>query len=147
MAVELPSVLHTFVPNQTLTANQYHIVDIVCWSDRWNGPLVGLCGLGHKMCGILQNAPPLPTAADANWAIVMRVGKSKCVIDAAIACAASWSSSAVGHAIQAIATYWIGGQMHEPGVLSPTPTGHEKATLDVEALNPWKADVQWTDFG
>ena len=145
MATELPSVLHTFVPNEDLRAAQYHIVDIVCWSDRWNGPLVGLCGLGHKMCGILQNAPNLPGAQDGEWAIVMRVGKSKCVIDAAIACAASWSSSAVGHAIQAIANYWVGGQMHEPGALSPTPTGGEVATLDVEALNPWRADAGFVD--
>lgn len=145
MAVELPSVLHTFVPNEDLRLNQYHIVDIVCWSDRWNGPLVGLCGLGHKMCGILQNAPNALPSADASWAIVMRVGKSKCVIDAAIACARSWSSSAVGHAIQAIATYWIGGQMHEPGALSPTPTGGELATLDVEALNPWNTQQGWAD--
>jgi hypothetical protein len=145
MATELPDVLHTFVANEDLRTNQYHIVQIVCWSDRWNGPLVGLCGDGEKMCGILQNAPNLPGAAPGEFAIVMRVGKSKCVIGAAIACATSWASDAVGHAVAAVANDWIGGQMHEPGLLSPTPTGTEIATLDVEALNPWKADHAFQD--
>ena len=145
MATEQPAVLHTFVPNQDLRLNQYHIVRIVCWSDRWNGPLVGLCGDGQKMCGILQNAPNLPGADPGEWALVMRVGKSKCVITAAITCGASWASDANGHAVQCVASDWIGGQMHEPGALSPTPTGGEVATLDVEALNPWRADAGFQD--
>lgn len=142
MAVELAEVLHTFIANEDLRTNQYHIVDIVCFSDRWNGPLIGLCGAGQKMAGILQNDPNITEPA-----LVMRVGKSMCVITAAIACATSWASDANGHAVAAVATDWIGGQIHEPGVLSPTPTGSEKAVLDVEALNPWKSDAAWTDFG
>jgi len=139
---ELAEVLHTFIANEDLRTNPYHIVDIVCYSDRWNGPLIGLCGAGQKMCGILQNDPNITEPA-----LVMRVGKSFCVIPAAIACATSWASDVNGHAVAAVAEDWIGGQIHEPGVLSPTPTGSEKATLDVEALNPWKADAQWVDFG
>jgi hypothetical protein len=146
MASENPDVLHTFVPNEDLRTNQYHLVEIICWSDRWNGPLVGLCGDGEKMCGVLQNAPNLPGADPGEWAIVMRVGKSKAVIGAAIACARSWASDANGHVVGAVANDWIGGQMHEPGTLSPTPTGGEIATVDVEALNPWKADHAWVDF-
>jgi len=141
MAVELAEVLHTFIAEEDLRANQYHIVRITCFSDRWNGPLIALCGDGQKMCGILQDDPNITQPG-----LVMRVGKSKCVITAAIACATSWASDALGHAVAAVALDWIGGQIHEPGVLSPTPTGGEKATLDVEALNPWKADDAWTDF-
>jgi len=139
---ELESVLHTFIANEDLRTNQYHVVDIVCFSTRWNGPLIGLCGNRQKMCGILQNDPNISEPA-----LVMRVGKSNCVVTAAIACAISWMSDANGHAIAGAASSWIGGQVHEPGTLSPTPTGHEKTTLDVEALNPWKTDDQWTDFG
>jgi len=144
MAVEQSEVLHTFIANEDLRTNQYHIVDIVCWSARYNSPLIGLCGNRQKMCGILQNDPNINEPG-----LVMRVGKSPCVVTAAIACATSWMSDANGHAIAAAAqqTQWIGGQMHEPGTLSPTPTGSEKATVDVEALNPWKTDGAWTDFG
>jgi len=132
-AVELIEVEHTMLANQDLRTNQYHIVRIVCWSDTYNSPLVGLCGAGQKMCGILTNAPNTGQAAT-----VARVGKVPCVIGAAMACATSWASNAVGHAVAAVAGDWVGGQTHEPAVLSPTPTGHEKATLDLEALNPWQ---------
>ena len=139
---ELAEVLHTFIANEDLRTNQYHIVDIVCYSARYNGPLIGLCGNREKMCGILQDDPDVTQPG-----LVMRVGKSFCVVTAAIACARSWMSDANGHAIQGVASSWIGGQIHEPGVLSPTPTGSEKATIDVEALNPWKTDDAWTDMG
>jgi hypothetical protein len=137
---ELPDVLETFVPNQDLRTNQYHIVRIVCFSTRWNGPLVGLCGAGQKMIGILQNAPNLPAATPGEWAIVMIEGKSELVVTLAIACATSWMSDVNGHGVIATANNWVGGQMIEPGVLSPTPTGGETATAGVEAYNPWFTD-------
>ncbi len=141
MATEQQEILHTLIANEDLRTNQFHIVRIYCWSARWNSPLMALCGDGVKMCGILQDDPNINQPG-----LVMRVGKSYCVITAAIACATSWASDANGHAVAAVALDWIGGQMHEPGALSPTPTGTEKATVDLEALNPWKADDAWTDF-
>ena len=133
--------MHTFIAQEDMTNNRYHIVRISCWSDRYNSPLIALCGAGAKMCGILQDNPPQWGAGN-----VMRAGKSPCVLGAAMACATSWASDAAGHAVAAVALDWIGGQCHEPGLLSPTPTGSEKGTLDLEALNPWKSDAQWTDF-
>jgi len=137
---ELPDVLLSLVPNEDLRTNQYHIVDIVCFSTRWNGPLVGLCGAHEKMVGVLQNAPDIPGNAPGEWAIVMVEGKTEMVVAAAIACATSWQSDANGHGVIAIANCWVGGQMLEPGVLSPTPTGGETATALVGALNPWFTD-------
>ncbi len=132
-AIGGPEILQTFIANEDLRTNQYHIVRIVCWSDRWNSPLIGLCGDGLKMCGVLQDDPNITEPG-----LVLRVGTSPCVITAAIACATSWASDALGHAVMAVAGDWVGGQMHEPGALSPTPTGHEKASVDVEAFNPWQ---------
>jgi hypothetical protein len=136
MAVEQPDTLHTFVANESLIASQYHLVKIVCWSDVVNSPVVERCDvLGEKMCGILQNDP-----VSGDVAQVMRVGKSPAVIGAAIACQRSWTTDANGHVIGGSANQWIGGIAHEPGALSPTPTGHEKGTVDVECLNPWFTD-------
>ena len=132
--------MHAFVCQEDMSLNRYHIVRISCYSARWNGPMIALCGDGQKMCGILQDNPP-----QWDFGNVMRAGKSPCVISTAIACAISWASDANGHAVAAVAEDWIGGQMHEPGTLSPTPTGNEKGTLDVEALNPWRAYPTWTE--
>jgi len=138
MATRQPVIdaIHTFVAAENLTAAQFHLVRISCWSDVYNSPLISLCGNGQKMCGILADVTP-------QWGVgaVVRVGKYPCVLHEALACSRSWASTALGHARGAVALDWVGGMAHEPGVLSPTPTGHEKGTLDLECLNPWHADA------
>jgi len=140
MGLELGVCYHTFVAGEDLTDAQYHVVKISGFDSAANAPKVALCGDGEKMCGILQNDPD-----DGEAALVMRVGKSPAVIAAAIDAGTSWASDSNGHIKAVDELEWVGGMVHEAGVTSPTTTGSELTTVDVEALNPWKTPSGFTD--
>jgi len=143
MGAEQPNMKITCIAFEDLSANQFHLIKVVCFDQRMKSPRVSLCGAGEKPVGILQNNPIEGKPAD-----VMVEGKSMLVISEALSCGQSYQSDANGHAVAAAALGWIAGQIIEPGVLSPTPTATERTTVLVETKNPWRAYPTFEDsFG
>ncbi len=130
---ELPDVLHAFIAAEDLSDSQFRIVKFAGYDSARNSPTVALCDTaGEKMCGVLQDNPEAGEVAT-----VMREGKSLVVLGEELAIGRSWTTDANGAAVGADGDEWVGGMAQEPGSLSPTPTGEELGSLDVQCLSPW----------